>query len=118
MGRQIQRSHIHEPSQNHSTDTKRSALGSGRAERETHVRANVAKDVSELDAAFDPQMKGIHMTKKEPKPRDPTPEEIWGPGGLAEQERAKRKDRPDACNHGNCRLIMLPRGFGKLLGIE
>lgn len=30
--------------------------------------------------------------RAEPKPNadDPTPEEIWGPGGLAEQERMKR----------------------------
>ncbi len=32
--------------------------------------------------------------RSEPKPNanDPTLEEIWGPGGLAEQERMKRPD--------------------------
>ncbi len=28
-------------------------------------------------------------------PGDPTPEEIWGPGGLAEQERLKRPEAID-----------------------
>jgi hypothetical protein len=31
-------------------------------------------------------------------PRDPTPEEIWGPGGLAEQERMKRPEEKEAVN--------------------
>jgi len=29
-------------------------------------------------------------------PHDPTPEEIWGPGGLAEQERMKRPEGKEA----------------------
>jgi hypothetical protein len=31
-------------------------------------------------------------SKPKPNANDPTPEEIWGPGGLAEQERMKRPD--------------------------
>jgi hypothetical protein len=46
--------------------------------------------------------------------RDPTPEEIWGPSGLAERERMRRPEEVERSR--SMRLIMLPYGRGKLLG--
>ena len=47
---------------------------------------------------------------------DPTPEEIWGPGGLAEQERLKRPEKQEPAKQ--VRLKMLPYGRGKLMECE
>jgi hypothetical protein len=47
---------------------------------------------------------------------DPTPEQIWGPGGLAEQERMKRPEKQEPARQ--VKLIMLPFGRGKLMGCE
>jgi hypothetical protein len=53
-----------------------------------------------------------------PVTRDPTEEEIWGPGGLAEQERLKRPEQPSRIDAVDVRLIMMPPGIGKLLGMQ
>jgi hypothetical protein len=50
--------------------------------------------------------------------RDPTEEEIWGPGGLAEQERLKRPEQPSRIDAVDVKLIMMPPGIGKLLGMQ
>ena len=52
--------------------------------------------------------------------RDPTEEEIWGVGGLAEQERMRRTEHVARAmpTYGNIKLIMLPRGIGKLIGMQ
>jgi hypothetical protein len=62
----------------------------------------------------------LHMPKPhKPMTPDPTLEEIWGPGGLAEQERLKRPEHlrePEPCK--DVRLIMRPFGIGKLIGSD
>ena len=54
----------------------------------------------------------------QPASRDPTEEEIWGPGGLAEQERMKRPDRSSEIQPVDCYVVMMPPGMGKLLGMQ
>jgi hypothetical protein len=53
-----------------------------------------------------------------PIKRDPTEEEIWGPGGLAEQEQRKRPEQPIRVDAVDVKLIMMPPGIGKLLGMQ
>jgi hypothetical protein len=50
--------------------------------------------------------------------RDPTEEEIWRPGGLAEQEWRKRPEQPIRVDAVDVKLIMMPPGIGKLLGMQ
>jgi hypothetical protein len=50
--------------------------------------------------------------------RDPTEEEIWRPGGLAEQEWRKRPEQPSRIDAVDVKLIMMPPGIGKLLGMQ